>query len=278
MIQKEIHSHRKLFILFFTGFIVGHSWPVKAQAVIGAREVGLGQAMTALPESAWAVFSNPAMMAEEPSISFFGIRYFGLSEISDMAVSAIYPHSWGTWTAGIHRYGFDLFNESQYRLGYKNSFLGFHYGGILNYTHISQGGGYGSAGAAGIDLGVAALIVPELWIGAKATNLNQPTLGSSGTERLPRNLSIGFSYLLTRMALFTTEIYKASSFPLSYRGGLEVTIMDGFSGRAGITTAPQSFTGGFGYRGAYWSANVAVHRHENQVLGYSPGIDLNIFW
>lgn len=281
IILKHRHSYRKFSLLLFTGLVWMVSPPaeLRAQAVLGARELAVGQATTALPHSPWAIFANPAMMLEKKTtVSFFGVRYFGLAEITDLAVSLIYPTKIGVLAAGAHRYGNDLFNENRLRTGYKNSIRGFHYGLILNYSHVVQGGGYGSAGALGIDIGIAASILPALWIAAKAVNINQPTYGSRNDEALPRNLSVGFSYRLSDIALFSTELFKDVRFPMAYRGGAEVNIIGGLMGRAGITTAPRTFSAGFGYLGSSWSANVAVQRHENSVLGYSPAIDFKISW
>ncbi len=156
--------------------------------------------------------------------------------------------------------------------------MGFHYGGILNYSHVSQGGGYGSAGALGVDIGVAAPIISNLWIGAKATNINRPKYGSRNNEKLPSSLSVGLSYQLSELVLFATEIYKDVQFPISYRGGIEIQIVEQLVGRAGITTKPQTFSAGVGYSGSFWSANIAVQRHEERILGYSPAIDFKIIW
>lgn len=281
MIRKLLDFHRNLrsLVVGVLLLILMGTSKLQAQAVMGARELAVGQATTALQNTNWSMFGNPAMMYEDKkNASFFGVRYFGLSEITDMAVSVTYPTKLGVFGAGAHRYGFDLFNENRMRLGYKNSFSGFHFGVILNYSHVVQGGGYGSAGALGVDVGVAAPILSDLWIGAKATNINQPEYGSRNDEKLPRELSIGLSYRLSDVALFTTDVVKDIQFPVSYRGGVEVTIIENLVGRAGITTEPQTFSAGFGYSGSFWSANVAVQRHENSVLGYSPAIDFNISW
>lgn len=281
MIRKLWDLHRNLSVVGGVGFLILISsvTELQAQAVIGARELAVGQATTALQKTDWAMFGNPAMMDEEErSVSFFGVRYYGLSEITDMAMSVTYPTKVGVLGGGAHRYGFDLFSESRLRIGYKNSFMGFHYGAILNYSHVMQGGGYGSAGALGVDIGVAAPILPDFWIGAKATNVNQPEYGSRNNEKLPRELSIGFSYRLSDIALFTTDVVKDVQFPVSYRGGVEVNIIKNLMGRAGITTEPLTFSGGFGYSSSFLSANVAIQRHENSVLGYSPAIDFKISW
>lgn len=281
MIRKLLDLHRNLSVIGAVGFLILMSsvTELQAQAVIGARELAVGQATTALQKTDWAMFGNPAMMHEEErSVSFFGVRYYGLAEISDMAMSVTYPTKIGVFGGAAHRYGFDLFNENRLRLGYKNSFMGFHYGAIINYSHIVQGGGYGSAGALGVDIGVAAPILSDLWIGAKATNVNQPEYGSRNNEKLPRELSIGLSYQLSDIALFTTDVVKDVQFPISYRGGVEINIIDNLVGRAGITTKPQTFSAGFGYSGSLWSANIGVQRHEERVLGYSPAIDFKISW
>lgn len=281
MIRKLFLSFREL-VPLFSILLLGLIMPVellKGQAIIGARELGMGKAVTALQGTSWSMFANPAMMPQnERTVSFFGVRYFGFAEITDMASSLTYPTGVGVLGLAAHRYGFDLFNESRLRFGYKNSFMGFHYGAILNYSHVAQAIDGGSAGAFGIDLGVAAPILPNLWIGAKATNINQPEYGTRNSEKLPRDLSIGLSYWLSDIALFSTDLYKDVQFPISYRGGVEVLIVDALSGRVGVTTEPQTFSAGFGYESSFWGLNIAVQRHENRVLGYSPAVDFKINW
>lgn len=147
---------------------------------------------------------------------------------------------------------------------------------IIATLHL--GVGDGPAGAFGIDIGLAAPIVSDLWIGAKATNINQPEYGSKNNEKLPRELSIGLSYQLSDIALFTSDVVKDVQFPISYRGGLEVSVIENLLARAGITVEPLTFSGGFGYSGEFWAVNIAVQRHENRVLGYNPAIDFKITW
>ncbi|MFH5831615.1 hypothetical protein [Halalkalibaculum sp. DA384] len=246
----------------------------KAQNVLGARSIGMGQAVTALANSGWGLFSNPAVLsARQSTVSFFGIRYYGLSEITDMAAVGTFPAKWGVIGVGAHRYGFELFSESRIRIAYKHSFQGFHYGAVLNYNHIAQGGGYGSAGAVGLDLGIAAPLFDGAWIGARATNINHPRYGNT-EEPLPRELAIGLSYRLSGIALFTSDVVKDVRFPLAYRGGVEVKIFERFAGRVGVTTLPATFAAGFGYSFGIWEINVVAQHHAE--LGISPGLDLSL--
>lgn len=252
-----------------------------AQPTLGAREVALGQAATALPGSSWSIFGNPAMGNQESSsVSFFGLRYYGMQEITDMAAVINIASGLGAFGLGAHRFGDDLYNESRLRAAYKNSYEGFHLGLALTYHHVVMGGGYGTLGAIGIDVGLGAEVSQRLWIGANATNINRPAYGSymDIDEELARSLNIGFGYTLADAALVLMDVYKDVRFPISYRGGFEVEFLRYFRGRAGITTEPISFSGGFGYANRLWAVNIVVQKHENPALGMSPGLDLEVKW
>ena len=245
-----------------------------AQNSMGAKSIAMGQTGVALPASNWSAFSNVAMMpTNQNSVSFYGFRYLGIAEITDVAATINYQTNWGTLGGGVHRYGFNLFNENRFLLGYKNSLGNFHYGASVSYTHIYQGGNYGSAGAVGFDLGLATLIVDGLWFGARATNINQPSYGETD-ENLPRELVAGLSYQLTGDALVTAEIVKDVMFPISFRAGLEFEIITSLFARAGITTEPETYSFGFGYLADMWEVNFALQQHNP--LGLSPALDIAI--
>lgn len=267
--------------LIFCLIVAGLQNFAYAQVTLGARELSMGQATTALTESNWSIFANPAMSGHEtPSVSFFGVRYYGLEDLTDMAVAATFPAGLGAFGLGVHRFGNELYNESRLRVGYKHTYQGFHFGAAVSYNHVSIGGGYGSTGAVGVDVGMAANLADGLWLGAKATNVNQPNYGTfnNSREELARDLSIGLSYRLSELALFSTDVVKDVRFPISYRAGVEVTILANLKGRAGITTEPVTFAGGFGYESKVWAVNLGVQQHENPVLGLSPGFDLQLTW
>lgn len=271
MIQRILQN--SLAVLIF-GF--GLFWADMAcgQYTMGAKSISMGQTGAAIPENSWAVFSNASLMpTQQNRVSFYGFRYVGIAEITDMAASFNYQTSWGTIGAGLHRYGFNLFNENRFILGYKNKMGKFHYGGSVSYTHVYQGGNYGSAGAVGFDLGLAAQIVNKLWFGARATNLNRPAYGDTD-EELPRELAAGFSYHLASRVLFTAELVKDVKFPVSLRSGVQFEIIKSLFARAGITTEPSTYSFGFGYEAATWNLNFGLQQHNP--LGLSPGLDLGI--
>ena len=264
-----------LFILTLSvAFCFGLFLKADAQSVMGAKSISMGQAGVALIESEWAIFNNNALLStERNTVSFYGFRYVGISEITDMAAAATVQTKTGTIGAGVHRYGFNLFHENRFLLAYKNSKDRFHYGFSVSYIHVFQGGDYGSASAFGLDLGLAAEITGSLWMGARATNVNQPAYGNTD-EDLPRELAAGLSYQPASSAQITAEIVKDINFPLSFRSGLEFEIFTSFFTRAGISTKPSTYAFGFGYGTERWVVNFALQQHNP--LGMSPALDLSI--
>ena len=233
-----------------------------------------GQAGVAVPDGRWAVFSNSSLLpTHETHISFYGFRYVGIAEITDAAASVTIPVKNGAFGAGIHRYGFHLFNETRFRAGYKHQWGQFHAGVALNYNHVQQGGGYGSAGAFGVDLGIAGQMAESVWFGARATNVNQPSYAET-EEELPRELAAGFSYHPSPGVMITAEAVKDVRFPVSFRAGIDVELIKGLNGRAGATTYPETYSFGFGYATSAWQVNFAVQQHL--ILGLSPAVDIGI--
>jgi hypothetical protein len=274
MIHIQTILQRILFLAFT--LLCFQSNPAASQYVMGAKHLAMGQTGVAVPSSSWSAFLNVAMMpADQHQVSFYGFRYVGIAEITDMAAAINYPAGWGTFGGGVHRYGFNLFSENRFLLGYKNTLGHFHYGASVSYIHVVQGGGYGSAGAAGMDLGLAAEITEDLWFGARATNINQPAYGDTD-EELPRELAAGLSYQLTPDALVTAETVKDVMFPISFRAGLQFELVTSLFARAGITTEPETYSVGFGYLAESWGINFGLQQHNP--LGLSPALDLAILF
>lgn len=254
--------------------IINTSEIVYSQNSMGAKLVSMGQAGVALPYTEWALFSNSALLTvNQNSASFYRFRYVGISEITDIAAVLNLQTRFGTMGFAIHRYGFNLFSENRLMIGFKKSFGTFHAGISTGYYHVSQGGNYGSAGAFGVNIGVAAELVDGLWIGARATNINYPSYGNSD-EIVPRDLSLGFSYQLAVNTLLSMEAMKDVMFPLSLRSGLQIELIPSLFARAGFTSNPETYSFGFGYTPDRWSINIGIQQHNP--LGLSPALDLGI--
>ena len=263
------------FIRFFLVLIIlSFSSNVFSQTVIGARSVSLGQANAALVGDRWAGFGNPALLqANALNVSFYGIRNYGFVELTDYAATVSLPHKYGISALSFHRYGDDLFNETRIRGTYKNGFENVHFGVTFNYSSLQFGDSFGSAGAFGVDVGIASELANGLWLGARATNINRPQYGDTD-EDLVRELAVGLSYTLTDRAFFIADVVKDVRFPTSFRGGIEIELVDRVFARTGVSTEPNTYSFGFGYKDVKWQFDLAVQQHT--VLGLSPGIGFNV--
>ncbi len=274
MIRIRFNLYKITFVLF--GMFCSTS--LRAQPSMGADDLALGRATTALQNNSWAIFSNPATMnTSNKSLSFYSLRNYGFSDLTDIAASGSAPTVYGVFGIGFHRYGGDLYNETRIRVGYSNSWNELQFGAALNYSHIAQAAPYGSGGALGLDLGIAAKLSQGLWLAAKTSNINQPAYEfESEDESLSRELAIGLSYDIDAHALFVFDVVKDVRFPVAYRGGIEVNVIENLKGRVGVTTEPNTYSFGMGYGTELWEINIAFQRHET--LGFSPGIDLSVFF
>ena len=247
---------------------------VQSQAIIGAKSAAIGNATTALYEDQWGLFSNPASISSEKiSVGFFGLRYFGFPEITDVSSVINFPLLNGSSSIGFYSFGDDLYSETNINVGYKYSWKGVNAGLSIQYRHLSLGGDYGSGGALSLSIGILSKINKSIFIGAKIRNVNRGVYNFEfNDEELPQDISIGLSYKLEDKSTFYFDVLKDLRFPVSYRGGVEVEIIDDIVGRLGATFEPTTYTFGLGYRLKKWQINIAVQQHE--VLGTSPGFDI----
>lgn len=242
---------------------------------MGARGAGMSGATAAMPGDAWALFANPADMSSKNEASFYVMRNFGLSALTDYAFEL--SHHTKAVTIGLagHTYGFKLFRQSEFRVGINKSILNIRFGLAVNYINYSLPEPYGSAGTMGVNLGLAAPLAKGLWLGAWAENINQPEIGKN-KEELPQALAIGFSYRITSKALYLLECYKDIDFPVSIRSGLEFSPVGVLRLRAGIKTHPESFSLGLGIEQKGFRIDFAAVHH--MILGWSPGVDFAVQW
>ncbi len=245
-----------------------------AQSTLGAAPLAMGQSGVALADSEWSVFNNIALMPTDHNhISFYGYQFAGIAEITDMALAGTFQTGLGTLGIGLHRYGFNLFHENRFLAGYKYSEGNVHFGVSASYTHLYQGEGYGSAGAPGFHLGIAAEPVQNVVVGIRTTHINQPSYGNTD-EELPREVAGGISYSLANESVITAELVKDVRFPVSFRSGVQFRLIPSFFARAGLTTEPSSWSGGFGYQPKPWTINIAIQQHNP--LGLSAAFDFSL--
>ncbi len=268
MIQRILFTWGLIVFLFLC------SREIQAQATIGARNAALGNATSALYDNNWGLFSNPATIhAKELQVGFYGLRNYGIHELTDISSLVTVPVSFGTTSLGLFRFGDDLYSETNLNVGFKASWDFIHAGIAVQYRHISFGQDYGSGGALSLNLGLLNQISDKIWLGAKVRNLTRASFDfEDSNEALPQDISIGVGYQLEDEALFLFDVYKDVRFPVNYRMGIEISVIENVIGRVGATYDPVIYTFGLGYEVENWLINLVVQQH--QILGASPGAEI----
>ncbi len=98
----------------------------------------------------------------------------------------------------------------------------------------------------GFDLGMALTVHRRTHIGFQVKNINNPQIGLD-QEELRQRLVAGVSYEPYEGVTTSFEFHNQLGEELQYRGGLEMSLVEGFALRAGVVTGPNKLTGGFGY-------------------------------
>ncbi len=268
--------HLLLFLVFSAAF-AGDSF---GQWTMGSRSIAMGEAHTALTGDEWAVFHNPAMInSKERAFGVFAIRYFGLSEIQDQAAFITIPAGslfssqkfQNAISAGIHTYGFELYRETNLRLGWAVRRQRIQLGAVINYTHLRIEG-YGSGGSPLIDAGLAVRATGQITAGVRVTNLMLTQSGNTQSGVYPAEIAGGLSWDTAHRLVLSADLVKDVLFPISLRTGFEAEPMDGFFLRGGWISSPFTWTAGTGLVLSRFRVSMAVQHHH--VLGMSPGIDL----
>lgn len=279
-----MNRDNRILQILITLFIVipASGTPVTAQWTMGARNIAMGQAYTALPSDTWAIFHNPAMMdSSERRFSVFAIRYYGLKELEDHAAVISLPLSKLSESynmivsGGVHSYGYSLYRETRLLAGGAIRARPLRAGLTLRYNHLRISG-YGSSGSMLFDAGLALEVAEGITLGYRWLNIFQDGFPPGGndpdeTPLYPTEMATGLSWRFAQGLLISTEILKDALHPFTIRSGLEVEVYPKVYIRGGWTSRPFTWSAGTGLQISAIIVSIAVQKHE--VLGLSPGFN-----
>lgn len=254
-----------LTILATLGLMAGTAHAFFESVPVSARQRAMGDAGAAVPDAAWAVFLNPAQLAEaeggEVAASY--VRPFGLNFTDRITAAAGLP-----WTTRYGRFGLGV---SHFAVGLRDTtllketkitfahgltlFEDMHskvsFGWSANFYNVEAGRTVydldpGSDTAFSIDLGLLLTVHRRTRIGCRIHNLTVPHIGVD-EEELAQRLLAGISYEPYDGVITTFEFRTEQDHDIQYRGGLEARVLEDFFLRGGVVTDPNRVSAGFGY-------------------------------
>ncbi|WP_018479382.1 PorV/PorQ family protein [Pontibacter roseus] len=228
---------------------------------MGARAAALGNASVTIPDL-WALSNNVAGIAglKQPQVGAYVENRFGVRAFTTVALQAVYPTSkYGNYGLSLSRFGDELYSQQHIGLGIAHKLGQFSLGAKADVWQVSAQG-YGSHKAVALSVGGRAEVVPGLFFGANAYNINQARLAAFDDERLPTIMKAGLGYRPYQKLLLLVETEKHIDFPADFKAGIEYQLLqDKLAIRSGFSTETNSITFGLGFR--------ARHLHVDYAFG-----------
>ncbi|MCC9136703.1 hypothetical protein ACFSKU_10660 [Pontibacter silvestris] len=221
----------------------------QADVPFGARAAALGNASVTLPDL-WALNNNVAGIAslEQLQAGVSVENRFGIQAFTTTALQVVLPTAkYGNYGVSLSRFGDHLYSQQHIGLGFGHKLGQFSLGVKADVWQVSIEN-YGSRKAFTLSIGGQAEVVPGLYFGAYAQNINQAKLASFEDERLPTIMKAGLSYRPYAKLLLAVETEKHIDYPADFKTGIEYQLLqDKFCLRTGFTTQTQRATFGIGF-------------------------------
>ncbi|WP_242927804.1 hypothetical protein [Pontibacter vulgaris] len=235
-------------ILYFSFLFV--PWVARAQAGMpfGARAAGLANASVTHP-GLWALQNNVAGIASltKPQVGVQTSNQFGIRAFNTVALHSVYPTTrYGNYGISISSFGDDLYSQQHIGFGAAHKLGQFSLGAKADVWQVAVQG-YGSRKAVTLSIGGQAEIIPDLYFGVHAFNLNQAKLSSFEDERLPTILKAGLAYRPYKKLLLAAETEKQIEFDADFKAGLEYMLLEKLPLRSGFSTQTNQLTFGTGF-------------------------------
>ncbi len=245
-----------------------------AQENPGARQIALSHADAATSNDAFALFNNPAGLAELCSHQvglFYSPSLLGLTEISSGYGTYSYPSSIGTFSTGFMIFGFDLYKETKLAIGFGKKFYdNLSIGAAAFYKNLSIKN-YGTRGYLLFNLGGIYKVSDKLKLGFSFENITRTTIGEEDNQ-FPVVFWTGLSYNLINDFTVFTALKKELGFNVSFRLGAEYVLLECLHLRVGTSNEPNIYSGGIGITYNIFQFDYAVFSHTDLGLTHQFGL------
>ncbi|RAU82198.1 PorV/PorQ family protein [Pontibacter arcticus] len=255
--------------LYFILFLLPCLLQAQVVAPTGARAAALGNASVTLPDL-WALNNNIAGIAslEQPQLGAYAESRFGVRAFTTVAFQGVYPTTkYGSYGISLSRFGDELYNQQHIGFGWAHKLGQFSLGAKAEVWQVAVEG-YGSRKALTFSVGGQAEIIPDLYFGAYAYNLNQAKLAQFEDERLPTIMKAGIAYRPYKKLLLAIETEKHIDFDADFKAGIEYqAILQKLILRTGFSSLTNKATFGAGFLARQFAVDYAFG--STTLLGFS---------
>ncbi|WP_187263174.1 PorV/PorQ family protein [Pontibacter beigongshangensis] len=234
----------------------------------------MGNAAVTFP-GLWALQNNVAGIGkiEKPMVGVYAENRFGLSAFTTVAFLGALPvKDIGTFGLSMSRFGDDLFSRQSLGLGFGHQIGQFSLGAKADVWQVAAQG-LGSRKAFTFSVGVQAEVIPDLFFGAYAYNLNQAKVATFEDERLPTIMKAGLAYRPYQKLLLSAETEKDINYPADLKAGIEYKLIEKFALRTGFSAQTSTTTFGAGFLARHLQVDYALG--TTTLLGLSHHLSIS---
>ena len=264
-----------LLTLALCSIFFSKGYPIGEESLVGAREVSLAGASTALI-SPFSVFNNQAALAQVKRFSI-GIDYrqpFLIDGFADKALAVVIPTPLSTFALSVQQKGILGYNESRFGFAMANSLGKRISAGIqFNYFQVDFPEQGSHRGTFLIEFGILYQTTKNVTLGLHIFNPAGASIESLNLKSdLPVSATSGISVKPSSNLLFVAAIAYCTDKPLNIRMGIEYQFAESFFLRGGFSGKPIRHSVGLGYKCRSFATDFAMVHHET--LGYTPSISI----
>lgn len=258
--------------LLFSPLIHAQSdnWPIGTRAASMANAYGAESDL-------WSVHHNQAGLGFYPhfAIGFHHENKFVVDEYSLHALALTIPVKAGTIGFSYSYFGYPVYNESKFGLGFGKQFgNGFSAGIQMNYHYSYLEGEYGNRHALSAEGGIQYKPGERITIGAHFSNPTRAKISEYNQDTIPSYFNLGISYKPLDNFQFNIQMSKRIDRQNRFLFGLEYMLMENLYIRGGLMTNPVQATFGLGYKLGKISADIGFTNH--QLLGFTPHFSFQV--
>jgi hypothetical protein len=241
----------------------------------GVRAIGMANTFVAISDNPWAVNYNPAGLTQIYTFqcsAFIVPEQFGLEELRTTAIAAALPLSFSTLGLKVEKFGFDLYNETEFGTALAFRIDRYVSTGIsINYNRLEIKG-YGTEGNFTLDAGILAPVLERVKLGFSIHNITGTKIGKTA-EKMTQVCSMGAAWFPLEDLLLSIEMEKNTRFPLSIKFGMEQIVFNVFAFRAGVANNPDKYSAGIALKYSFFEFGYAGYSHPE--LGWTHQIELS---
>jgi len=240
----------------------------------GAKQISLSHSNVANDNDVFALFNNVSCLTQLKSGEvgiFYSPSPYGLKELSTANIAYAEPFNFGTLSVGGMRYGFNLYSEYNFLLGFSRIITnGLSIGITLNY-HTVKIKNYGSDYSVYADVGLSFKIIKEVYWGFSFRNINRATFGNE-KDQIPSIIRTGFSYYPLKELSINCAVDKETSLKENFLFGINYDVIKYLSLRSGFSTEVRQISAGIGLHYSIFNIDYAFVNHSDLGPTHQAGV------